>query len=232
MLSLSLLNYQTHPLQSCSHFIFSGEKSAFPPGMIKDPILCVLTCLINYSRIGKCKCSCAFVDHKLLRIFKSLFSTLCPQHMIQNRHSIHTFITKRKCRWSGGEWPLGCSGNFMFLQGDTWTVLVTSIWLPKPPGSTLSRIIRWAKTILRSVCLLSPFIHSIFIMPLITPDCHLFHALGPGQHPRLPISTPTKSELPYILKGQLPFLQGLLCAKCSLLSALHVWPHLVPSALL
>lgn len=94
MLFLSLLNYQTHPLQSCSHFIFSGEKSAFPPGMIRDPILCVLTSLINYSRIGKCKCSCAFADHKLLRIFKSLFSTLCPQHMIQNRHSIHTFITK------------------------------------------------------------------------------------------------------------------------------------------
>lgn len=146
MLFLSLLNYQTHPLQSCSHFIFSGEKSAFPPGMIRDPILCVLTSLINYSRIGKYKRSCAFVDHKLLRIFKSLFSTVCPQHMIQN-----TFVTKRKYRWSGGEWPLGCSGNFTFLQGDTWTVLVTSIWLPKPPGSALSRIIRWAKTILRSL---------------------------------------------------------------------------------
>ena len=72
--------------------------------------------------------------------------------MIQNRHSIHTFITKWKYRWSHEEWPLGYSGNFTFLQVDTWTVLVTSIRLPKPPGSILSRIIRWAKTILGSLC--------------------------------------------------------------------------------
>jgi len=152
MLFLSLLNYQNHPLQSCPHFIFSGAKSAFPPGMIRDPIFCVLTSLINYSRIGKCKCPCAFVDHELLRIFKSLFSAVCPQHMIQNRHLIHTSITKWKCRWSGEEWLLGYSGNFTFLQGDTWTVSITSIWLPKPPRSTLSRILRWAKTILGPLC--------------------------------------------------------------------------------
>lgn len=113
---------QTHLLQSCSHVIFAGKNSAFSPGVIGDPIFCVLTPLLNYNKIGTCKCPCAFLDHELLRIFRSLLSPLCPQRLIQSRHSIHTcFITKWKYGWSGGECPLEYSGNFSFLQGDTWT---------------------------------------------------------------------------------------------------------------
>lgn len=118
-------------------------------------------------------------------------------------------------------WFSGGGGLFLFF--------ITCVWLPKPPGSTLSRIIKWAKTILGSLC--ACFLLS-YPAPLWCPQLPqtVIYSLDnlPGhQFPPLP-----SQNLLVSLKGNLPFLEGLLCTKCSAQSALPTWPHLVPTTLL
>lgn len=166
-----------------------------------------------------------FLSWDVLRILNSLLSPLYPQHLIQSRHSLlfihYCFITKWKYKWLAGK-PSGIFLELSQSSRESLRLVCSKCLTPRGPGSALIGIFKWANTIVES---LSAYILLSYPAPYDASNCPqvLIYPLhwGLGNIPCHEFLSLTSQSLPISWKSQVPFLEGLLCAKCSTQSVLR-----------